>query len=148
MENVYKQGCGNANQGAEVRPDLRSAPRKEGCRKRGYIIMPPFDHAPSGSGLTSPDGGAEPSAPLSDVAEDPAVGGASRCAVDPGTSSSWTRRHSAPPSERTVQPDMSATIVCSDQSGWERGGDEEERHSRCRLSASIRAKFFLQPSHG
>ena len=78
-----------------------------------YIIMPPLDHAPSGSGLTSaaePDGGAEPpSGPLSD-ADDAAVAGASRCAVDPGTSSSWIFRHSAPPSERTGHPTWSAHV--------------------------------------
>lgn len=81
-----------------------------------YIIMPPLDHAPSGSGLTSaaePDGGAEPpSAPLSD-ADDAAVAGASRCAVDPGTSSSWIFRHSAPPSERTEQPGTSVHHRCA-----------------------------------
>ena len=68
-----------------------------------YIIIPPDVHAPSGSGLTSaPDGGAELSGPLSDVAlvDEPGTG-ASRCAVEPGLISSWIFRHSAPPSERT-----------------------------------------------
>ena len=65
-------------------------------------MMLPLAHA-SGSGLTSPPDGVALS--LSDaLVEDAAVAGASRCAVEPGTSSSWIFRHSAPPSERTGHP--------------------------------------------
>ncbi|KAJ3001333.1 hypothetical protein NUW54_g6493 [Trametes sanguinea] len=96
---------------------------------------------PSGSGLTSdPLGGAEPSAPLSDVADEPVAGGASRCAVDPGMSSSCTFRHSAPPSERTEES--------GGVSSWRGRAGRSGVDSRCRLSASILAKFFLQPSQG
>ena len=83
---------------------------------RYYIIIPPAVHA-SGSGLMSaPDGGAELSGPLSDVALDDPGRGASRCAVEPGTSSSCSFRHSAPPSERTGHPTWSAH-VCMFQNG-------------------------------
>ena len=65
-------------------------------------MMLPLAHA-SGSGLTSPPDGVALS--LSDaLVEDAAVAGASRCAVEPGNSSSWIFRHSAPPSERTGHP--------------------------------------------
>ena len=89
-----------------------------------YIISPPAPHVPSGSGLTSdPGGGTELSGPLSDVAlADDASGGASRCAVEPGTSSSCSFRHSAPPSERTGHPAASAHVGMFQKRGvWAEG---------------------------
>lgn len=101
-----------------------------------YIIIPPTVHEPSGSGLTSaPDGGADPSVSDVALADDAAVGGASRCAVEPGLSSSWIFRHSAPPSERTGHPTISPTFgECqkSAQRGCER---EAERGVARRLRA-------------
>ena len=90
-----------------------------------YIIIPPDVHAPSGSGLTSaPDGGADPSVSDVALADDAAVGGASRCAVEPGLSSSWIFRHSAPPSERTGHPRCQPSCVSTHKKGVFAEGQE------------------------
>ena len=102
-----------------------------------YIIIPPTVHEPSGSGLTSaPDGGADPSVSDVALADDAAVGGASRCAVEPGLSSSWIFRHSAPPSERTGHPTISPTFgEC--QKSAQRGCETEAERGRGAATASM-----------
>ena len=85
--------------------------RESGSRRNGDAVVSKYTHGTCtpmhGCGVLRPRRGRSGSGPLSlsdALVEDAAVAGASRCAVEPGNSSSWIFRHSAPPSERTGHP--------------------------------------------